>query len=264
MNSKQIMDLLFEMDTTANYSATADTFKSGDPEKEVKKVAVTMFPSYNVIKDAVSWGADLIVTHEPIYYNHYDSTSHLLENPVYLKKSKLIEESGVVICRLHDHMHHAKLDRIALGEMEYLGLPYRHVANPYYAVNRFELETEITSGELLDRIKEVLGVKFARLVGSPDNKVKTIAACFGTPGHIVDEINEDSVDIVLAGESDEWSTCEYIRDMSDMGFNKSMIVMGHCGSERAGMMYIEKFLRETLKDTDIEFKYLECEEPYSK
>ena len=176
----------------------------------------------------------------------------------------LIEESGIVICRLHDHMHHAKLDRIALGEMEYLGLPYRHIANPYYAVNRFELEEQIMAGELLDAIKETLGVKFARLVGSPDNKVKVISACFGTPGHIVDEINEEGIDIVLAGESDEWSTCEYIRDMSDIGLNKSMIVMGHCGSERAGMMYIEKLLRESLGDTGIEFLYLECNEPYSK
>lgn len=264
MNSKQIMDFLFEMDTTANYAGTADTFKCGDPEKEVKKVAVTMFPSYNTIKEAAQWGADLLVAHEPIYYNHYDQTGHLEGKAVYLAKSKLIEESGMVICRLHDHMHHAKLDRIALGEMEYLGLPYRHTANPYYAVNRFELENEISAGELLDRIKTVLGVKFARLVGSPENKVKNIAACFGTPGHIVDEINEDGIDMVLAGESDEWSTCEYIRDMSDIGLNKSMIIMGHCGSERAGMMYIEKYLRENLGDQGIEFLYLECGEPYSK
>ena len=94
--------------------------------------------------------------------------------------------------------------------------------------------------------------------------MKTIAACFGTPGHIVDEINEECVDIVLAGEADEWSTCEYIRDMSDVGLNKSMIIMGHCGSERAGMVRIENTLKEYFKSSDVEVKYFECGEPYSK
>lgn len=264
MNSREIMDILFAMDTTANYSGTADTFKSGDPEREVKKVGVAMFPSYKLIKEAADWGADLLVVHEPVYYNHYDQTGHLLDNPVYKIKSELIEKSGMVICRLHDHMHHAYPDEIALGEMDALGLEYTHVANPYYAVNRFKLGEEITAGELLDRIKTVLGVKFARLVGSADNKVRMITACFGTPGHIVDEINTDGVDMVLAGESDEWSTCEYIRDMSDVGLNKSMIIMGHCGSERAGMVRIENTLKEKLGATDIEIRYFECGEPYSK
>ena len=264
MNSREIMEMLFQMDTKSNYNGTADTFKSGDPEKEVKKIGVAMFPSYKLIKEAAEWGAELLVVHEPVYYNHYDQTGHLLENPVYKIKSELIKESGMVICRLHDHMHHAYPDEIALGEMDALGLAYKHVASPYYAVNRFELGEETTAGELLERIKTVLGVKFARLVGSPDNKVKTIAACFGTPGHIVDEINEDCVDIVLAGEADEWSTCEYIRDMSDVGLNKSMIIMGHCGSERAGMVRIENTLKEYFKSSDVEVKYFECGEPYSK
>lgn len=264
MNSREIMEMLFEMDTTANYTHSADTFKSGDPEKQVKKVGVAMFPSYKLIKEAAEWGADLLVVHEPVYYNHYDVTDKLLDNPVYIAKNKLITESGMAICRLHDHMHHAHLDVIALGEMEALGLAYRHTANPYYAVNRFELENEITAGELLERIKTVLGVKFARLVGDPENKVKNISALFGTPGHIVDELNVDGVDMALVGESDEWSTCEYVRDMSDTGMNKSMIIMGHCGSERAGMVWVEKMLREKLAGEDIDIKYFECGEPYSK
>ena len=143
MNSREIMEMIFkDMDDKGNYTHSVDTFKSGDAEKQVKKLAVGMFPSYKLIKEAAQWGADLLIVHEPVYYNHYDDTSKLKEaqNPAYIAKSKLIEESGMAICRLHDHMHHANLDRIALGEMELLGLAYTHTANPYYAVNRFELE----------------------------------------------------------------------------------------------------------------------------
>lgn len=264
MKAREILEKLCEMDTTADYSNTCDTFKTGDPEHEVKKVAVSMFGTYKVISEAVMWGADFLIVHEPLFYNHWDKTEHLMNKPAYLKKQKLIDDNNLTICRMHDHTHNAKPDEIGIGEMNALGLAYTHTANPYHAVNRFELQDEITAGELLDRIKTVLGVKFARLVGSPDNKVKLISGCFGTPGHLEDEISVDGVDIVLCGEACEWATCEYVRDMSDMGMNKSMIVMGHCGSEREGMIRIASALAEDLAACGIEVKYFEAGEPYSK
>lgn len=260
MNAREIMDELFLMDTTANYTHTCDTFKSGDETREVKKVAVCMFATVAVIREAIAWGADLLITHEPVYYNHMDTSAHLQNNPVYLAKKAIIEEGGLAICRIHDHMHHANLDRIALGEMEHLGLPYRHIANPYYAVNRFELEAPIKAIDLLARIQTVLGVKHARLVGDSEMEVTHISGCFGTPGHILDEINEDWGQLVLAGETAEWYECEYIRDAAALGRKKAMIVMGHCGSERDGMIYLANEL--AANHPELAVKYLECEEPY--
>ena len=264
MTAREILDKLFEMDTKGDYSNTCDTFKVGEPDREVKKIAVSMFGSYKVITDAVAWGADFLIVHEPLFYNHWDKTEHLQNNSVYLKKRKLIDDNNLTICRLHDHTHNAYPDEIGIGEMDALGLAYTHIANPYHAVNRFALDEETTAGELLDRIRSVLGVKFARLVGSPYNKVKLISGCFGTPGHLEDEISEEGVDIVLCGEACEWATCEYVRDRSDMGMNKSMIIMGHCGSEREGMIRVANALAKELCEKGIDVKYFEAGEPYSK
>lgn len=260
MNSKELMEKIFLMDTTANYSRTCDTFKAGDMYREIKKVGVCMFATVDVIKEAAKWGADLLITHEPVYYNHMDDVSKLQTNPVYLAKKAIIDESGMAICRLHDHMHHANLDRIALGEMECLGLEYTHVANPYYAVNRFELKEPIKASLLLERIKTVLGVRHARLCGDADMEITHISGCFGTPGHILDEINDEWGQMVLAGEADEWSTCEYIRDAAALGFEKAMIVMGHCGSERDGMILLADEIRKAHPELDV--KYFECDEPF--
>ena len=261
MNSRELMDKLFLMDTTANYSHSCDTFKSGDPEKEIKKVGVCMFATVEVIREAAKWGADILITHEPVFYNHMDTTGHLENNPVYLGKRSIIDESGMAICRIHDHMHHANLDRIALGEMEYLGLEYAHVANPYYAVNRFELKEPIKANDLLERIKDVLGVKHARLCGDGEMEITNITGCFGTPGHILDEINDPWCQVVLAGETAEWYECEYIRDAAALGMKKAMIVMGHCGSERAGMVYMAEGMKKDYPELDI--KYFECGECYN-
>ena len=51
---------------------TCDTIKSGSPDTELKKVAVTMFATVDTVKAVKEWGADMMVVHEPTYYDHMD------------------------------------------------------------------------------------------------------------------------------------------------------------------------------------------------
>ncbi len=257
MTAKELMDELFLMDTEADYTRTRDIFVAGDPEKQIKKVGVCMFSSVDVIREAMKWGCDLLIPHESTFINRGDKTD---TDPMINAKKALVKESGMTICRIHDHTHHAKPDRIALGEMEYLGLEYTHVANPYYAVNRFELKEPIKANDLLARIKDVLGVKHARLCGDGEMEITNISGCFGTPGHIIDEINDPWCQVVLAGEAAEWNDCEYIRDAAALGMKKAMIVMGHCGSERDGMKLLAGEIEKN--HPELEIRYFECFEPY--
>ena len=72
---------------------TCDVLKAGDPNKELKKVAVTMFATVDTVKKAKEWGADMLIVHEPTYYDHYEEIEEL---PVVVQKRKLIEESGIL------------------------------------------------------------------------------------------------------------------------------------------------------------------------
>ena len=51
------------------------------------------------------------------------------------------------------------------------------------------------------------------------------------------------VEVLIAGESPEWTTCEYVRDAVAAGLNKALILTGHCNSEEAGMEYLVEWLR---------------------
>ena len=51
---------------------TCDTVKAGNPEKELKKVAVSMFATIDTFKKVKEWGADMLIVHEPTYYDHMD------------------------------------------------------------------------------------------------------------------------------------------------------------------------------------------------
>ncbi len=252
-------DIIKELGTYgAAPEGTCDTVKAGNPEKEIKKVAVTMFPTIKAIRMAIEWGADMMIVHEPTYYDDMESGK---ETEVSRIKREIIEDSGMVFFRFHDRMHGAEPDGIAEGELHFLGITGKVEKTPYFASYIMTLDKKMTARELGLAIEERLGIKRVRIAGESNKPIKTLALCFGSPGGVFDLISDTRIDSMLIGEVCEWQVCEYARDARELGINKSVIVMGHVGSERGGMrLFCEKLAK---KHPEIEFKYFENEEVYS-
>ena len=80
-------------------SSTVDVIKAGNPETKVTGIVTTMFATYDILKEAVAKGCNLIITHEPTFYNHLDDTAGLksARDKVYADKRKFIESHHLVI-----------------------------------------------------------------------------------------------------------------------------------------------------------------------
>ena len=57
----------------------------------------------------------------------------------------------------------------------------------------------------------------------------------GGPGSIIRLLKRDDVETVVIGEVCEWHECEYVRDCSELGIQKTILTLGHHMSEREGM-----------------------------
>ena len=118
MKAFEILDKLFALADDRDFSHTCDTLKAGNPDIETKKVAVSMFATPDVVRQAKEWGAQLLVVHEPTYYNHMD---HHSDEKIECEKRAFLENSGLAIYRFHDHPHYNHPDMIAVGEWKYMG-----------------------------------------------------------------------------------------------------------------------------------------------
>ena len=234
---------------------TCDTIKAGEPDREVKKVAVSMFATVETIQKAVEWGADLLIVHEPTFYVHTDDT---VSTRIGEMKRKLVEESGLSIFRFHDHAHAMVPDLIYEGETSFLGLSGERIMLKDFALNRFLLDEPVTAGELAKRMEDKLGLHHVRIAGATDRPGRLLSCAFGTPGNIARELEE--CDFVLTGEICEWAEGEMARDWAALGYNKAILVMTHEGSERAGMELLAKRLPEMYPE--LEAEYIECGELY--
>lgn len=257
MKAKEFFKILTDGATFGD-GRTCDTLKAGDEEKEIRKVAFTMFATVDIIKEVAAWGADLLITHEPTFYNHYDE---LPSYPVAMKKRELIEQTGLVIYRYHDFMHFRPTDRITDGVLKEMGLEGELEKTPFAASYLFTPKTPISARAFALCAEKSLGIPHIRIAGDPDHKAKTIAACFGTPGGVFELLRDEAVDMVVTGEACEWALAEYARDAAALGMKKSLVVMGHIGSEKGGMRYLAKVLSAEYPELSI--RYFECGEVYT-
>jgi putative NIF3 family GTP cyclohydrolase 1 type 2 len=238
---------------------TVDTFKAGDPETRVTGIAVTMMATMDVLQRAVAKGDNLIITHEPTFYNHTDKPEGIPEgDAVWKEKRDFIVAHKLVVWRFHDHWHMRRPDGILAGMVKALGWQkYQSKENPYFFV-----QPEITVKALSEELANKLDSTVVRVVGNPEMKVTRIAFSPGAAGaeREMPTLGREDVEVLLVGETREWETVEYAADAVSEGKRKALIVIGHIPSEQAGMGECAEWLRGFVKDTRVDF--VEAKQPF--
>ena len=240
---------------------TVDTFKAGDPDTPVTGIATTFLATYDVLQRAAASGKNLVITHEPTFYEHREQTERLGNDPVLAAKRALIEKHKLVVWRFHDHWHKRRPDGIVEGMAKKMGLtPVRVDSGTTWGKDiPFEWPPyripETTVGQLATAMKDKLKANVIRVVGNRDMKVTRVGFACGAVGSGVQMrmLQSDSVEVLLAGESPEWETTEYVRDAVAAGLRKAVIFLGHRNSEEAGMEYCARWLKEVVPEVPIEF-----------
>lgn len=235
---------------------TVDTCKAGDPEKEIKKVGTCFIATPKVIQNAAAWGADLLITHEPTYYEHRDNLAGRENDPVILAKQRLIEQSGMTVWRFHDHLHGRMPDGIIEGELKKLGWQ-----GDYDGRFAFTLAQKQTPRQIMAQLEEKWGISHIRMVGAADTPVSKISLLIGCPGEqMMMQALLGETELLIGGEVCEWMCGEYARDAAQMGFAKAILICGHVGSERAGMEHVRALIEKA--HPELACMYFECGEVY--
>jgi putative NIF3 family GTP cyclohydrolase 1 type 2 len=230
---------------------TVDTIKAGDPNTIVTGIVTTFLDTYQVLQQAVADGKNLIITHEPTFYNHPDDMSVLGNDPVQAQKLSYIKEHHLVVWRFHDTWHLRHPDGILEGVVEEFGWkPYQSSVEPHL----FTLPPTTVS-QLASTLRAKAGSRLIRVVGDPNMPVTQIGLLPGASGltRQVKMLERDDVQVLVAGEAAEWETVEYVRDAAAQGRHKALILLGHEVSEEAGMSYCAQWLKSILPGVPVEF-----------
>jgi putative NIF3 family GTP cyclohydrolase 1 type 2 len=237
---------------------TVDVIKRGDPATPVTGIVTCMFATMDVLKKAVAKNCNLIITHEPLFYNHLDETSQFEKDPVYLAKDKYIRDHKLVIWRFHDYVHSIRPDGIDVGMTRKFG--WEKYLEPGKSDTYILPETTVSG--VAQHLKSIFPGYVFNIIGEPSMKVSKVAFSAGAPGSQAHFrlLRDESIDLIVAGEVQQWETYEYVRDAVSQGRKKAIVFLGHIPSEEAGMKYAAEWMREFI--TGIPVNFIECSSSY--
>lgn len=250
MTVRQVVDqMLSELETEIK-PGSVDTLKSGNWDQEVTGIATTFMATLSVLKKAQAEGINLIITHEPTYYNHRDIMDDLSENdPVVKAKEAFIKKHQLVVFRYHDVPHQIEEDQIKNGMIQKLGWGKYHLGDMVFEAPHQTVEA------LARFLMDHFSTNTVRVVGDPKMELKKIGFLPGAYGrHMqVKKFNNPDIDALIIGEGAEWEAIEYVRDAQEMGWKRALIVMGHAHSEEGGMEYIADWLKGLFPEIPVSF-----------
>ncbi len=237
-------------------SKTRDKVLYGDISQECTGIVTTCWASMEVIRSAHQKGANLIICHEALFWNHGDHIDWLEEqqNAVFLKKKELLDLTGIVIWRDHDYIHSG----IPLGDGNYVdGIFYgvaKEMAWDQYMVCEGRLNmlfdipavsADIIAAQIIEKF-QLEGLKIVGNLKTNVHRILFAAHIFGNDNELITQVDKEEVDLILPLEAVDYTFSEYVRDSVMMGRDRVMLLTGHFNGEEPGMKYMTSYLQEAV------------------
>ena len=228
-----------------------DEIKAGDADTPVTGIAMTMMATFDVLQRAAREGKNFVITHEPTFYDHFDSTATLLreKDAVTAAKLKFIADHHMVVWRFHDYAHDMHPDIILTGVVRALGWTAQQDRMVPWRIHL----SATTLAVLADSIRRKLGAHAMRIVGDPTLSVSELALVPGAAGFSTHQLalRDTTVQLLVIGEAREWETVEYIDDAIAAGQRRALIIIGHIPSEQPGMEDARRWLQSFVTEVPV-------------
>jgi len=223
-----------------NWSSTCDGFLWGDPDRELKAVAVCWCSKKPQLEAAIRKGANLYITHEPLYsYVSHDSFQH----PQEPEKTKLLRESRIVVYRCHDVLDMMPDIGIPDSWAKFLGFEGAPAATRNY-YRAYDLEPGTTARKLaqhlLGRLASI-GQDVVHLVGPEDKVVSRLVV--GTGAITSFRVMAQMGDVLLLTDDGTrlWESAQWSSDT-----DTPILLVNHATAEEPGLKALAQFLAEKL------------------
>jgi putative NIF3 family GTP cyclohydrolase 1 type 2 len=253
LTAQQVIDRIKAHTGGSWKKGTVDTFKAGDPKTPVTGIVTTFADTFDLLQRAAASGKNLIITHEPTFYNHLDETKQLKSDPVFQAKIAFIQEHHMVVWRFHDHWHSPAMTRDGIMQGMVKALAWEKFQDPDNQALFTFPGTDLAA--FASSIKARLNIRDMRVVGAPSQRVQHVLFLPGAAGadRQIKALELPNVDVLVVGESREWETVEYARDAVSQHKPKGLIILGHVVSEESGMIYCAEWLMTFVTEVPIEF-----------
>jgi putative NIF3 family GTP cyclohydrolase 1 type 2 len=243
MKIRDILEHFLSRADWVSREKTVDRVIVGDADRDVDSCAVAWIPSFDAVREVVRRGFDLLICHEPTFWDHLDD--HPSQKPGCLEKLRFLEMSGLTILRNHDCWDRWPDIGIPSAWARFLGLDAPPAATTRErAQHRYDIDPvsfEQFAAQVAARTAAI-GEPAVEVVGKPDQYVSRIGigtGCISQVGPYV-EMGCDCCIVVDDGTA-YWRDIQHAQDLGI-----PVICVNHCTAEEPGMVTLTRYINEHL------------------
>jgi putative NIF3 family GTP cyclohydrolase 1 type 2 len=252
LTAEKILQYLISNSPWVDPQNTVDTVWFGDGKRQVHKGGVCWMPSIENLRSAHRAGCDLLITHEPLFWEHLPTGRHWYDKQPGVTKRKFLEETGIVVARAHDTWDNWPEIGIRDSWARGLGLTNRIRDGSSWRWHGLYEIPEQTLADfaqyIADRVRP-LGEDSVQVIGWPETKVSrpSLGVGCGCPDAEMVSLGSDVLLVCYDG-APYWSTRQRLAEMG-----VAIITVEHGTSEMWGIESLCRHLSETFPE--IKFEY---------
>ncbi|HID03661.1 MAG TPA: Nif3-like dinuclear metal center hexameric protein [Desulfobacterales bacterium] len=229
----------------------------GDPERESCSVLLGLDPTLSLLEEAVSRGADTIITHHPCIFRPLSFVHTSSPDGAFLEFA-LAKKINVIAC-------HTNFDSASPGVSDALAIllglidlsPLRRITsteNSDHGLGRIgSYASPLPFKEFMQQVLAALDLKNVMFAGKPPEVVQTVALCGGSGSDLVEEAFSQGADVYLSAEIKHSAA----RWAKEVGF--CVIDGTHYATERPAIALLEKQIVAQALAADWDLQILQSE-----
>lgn len=215
----------------------------GDRTWPVERVMTCLTVTPETVAEAVEGRANMIVTHHPLPFHPLktltteSTVGRLLLQLITAKIAVYSPHTAFDSARAGINQHLA----IGLGLQEISPLVASSSDDPDVGVGRYgTLGEDVTLTEMVDRVKNFLGIQRLQVVGADEQIVNRVAIVCGSGGSFLETAIERGCDCLITGET-TYHTC-----LEAAARKVALVLPGHFASERFALLSLADYLADLL------------------
>jgi dinuclear metal center YbgI/SA1388 family protein len=243
MKCYEIIEML-ETLSPAEYAEEWDNIGllAGRRDKDVESVYIALDATDEVIDEAVSLGADMLITHHPLIFKKLSriNTDDFIGRRVY----KLIR-NDISYYAMHTNfdvmgMADAAADELSLKDREVLNVTFEDDISKEGCGRVGRLRKCMSIAELAELVKQKFNVPNVRVFGDLGDIAEIAAVIPGSGGGFIDDALSAGADVIITGDIDHHEGIDAVAR------GLTVIDAGHYGIEKLFIPYMEEFLKREL------------------
>jgi dinuclear metal center YbgI/SA1388 family protein len=221
---------------------------AGRSDKEINKVYLALDATDEVVEDAISWGADMLITHHPLIFKPLKKINdtnfigrrilNLLRNNIsyYAMHTNFDAAPGCMADTAANKLELTQI-KVLQPEGEIDGISYGIGKTGY-------LKQKMTMRELAELVKERFDLPFLTIYGenAPGATVQFVAISPGSGESLIKYALDSGVDVLITGDIGHHSGIDAAAN------HLAVIDAGHYGLEYLFLDFMESYLKREAKE----------------